>query len=296
MGILDSKTRIIDLILTGEGKRQLVNGEMVTEYISFSDSSMSYNDEDLEKLILESNNLPQDQITAESDVNELLRKIVTNDFKIINSKVYLLSGSELTNSFVSGSQLINYFDEVSKSSLQNFKKLQIIKSYDSFDQFENLSSNTTSSYFMITENDINKNDNTNKPNFNLNINTMPSIFLDPDTSKSKNYLYLPPVDENNNQLFDYGFKKGTNEIINDVSLRERLKNKKRSIFKLTGSGKNHIQIFQSQNDMLKKLDIIKYGEFIDEESNKNEAYFAGKLIVDETGNSTFYRMFTILIK
>jgi hypothetical protein len=291
MGILDSKTRIIDLILTNEGKRQLVNGEMVTEYISFSDSSMSYNDEDLEKLILESNNLPQDQIIAESDVNELLRKIVTSNFKIINSKVYDINLNPL-----SGSELINYFDEVSKSSLENFKKLQIIKSYDSFDQFENLSSNITSSYFSITKDDINQFDNTNKPNFNLNINTMPSIFLDPDASKSKNYLYLPPVDENNNQLFDYGFKKGTNEIINDVSLRERLKNKKRSIFKLTGSGKNHIQIFQSQNDMLKKLDIIKYGEFIDEESNKNEAYFAGKLIVDETGNSTFYRMFTILIK
>jgi len=291
MGILDSKTRIIDLILTNEGKRQLVNGEMVAEYISFSDSSISYNDEDLEKLILESNNLPQDEITPESDVNELLRKIVTSNFKIINSKVYDINLNPL-----SGSELNNYFDEVSKSSLENFKKLQIIKSYDSFDQFENLSSNITSSYFSITKDDINQFDNTNKPNFNLNINTMPSIFLDPDASKSKNYLYLPPVDENNNQLFDYGFKKGTNEIINDVSLRERLKNKKRSIFKLTGSGKNHIQIFQSQNDMLKKLDIIKHGEFIDEESNKNEAYFAGKLIVDETGNSTFYRMFTILIK
>jgi hypothetical protein len=291
MGILDSKTRIIDLILTNEGKRQLVNGEMVTEYISFSDSSMSYNDEDLEKLILESNNLPQDEITPESDVNELLRKIVTSNFKIINSKIY-----DINLNPISGSEFNNYFDEVSNSSLENFKKLQIIKSYDSFDQFENLSSNITSSYFSITKDDINQFDNTNKPNFNLNINTMPSIFLDPDASKSKNYLYLPPVDENNNQLFDYGFKKGTNEIINDVSLRERLKNKKRSIFKLTGSGKNHIQIFQSQNDMLKKLDIIKYGEFIDEESNKSEAYFAGKLIVDETGNSTFYRMFTILIK
>lgn len=291
MGILDSKTRIIDLILTDEGKRQLVNGQMITEYISFSDSSMSYNDEDLEKLILESNNLPQDQITSESDTNELLRKIVTSKFKIINSKVYDINLKPL-----SGSESNKYFDEVSKSSLENFKKLQIIKSYDSFDQFENLSSNTTSSYFSITKDDINQSDNTNKPNFNLNINTMPSIFLDPDASKSKNYLYLPPVDENNNQLFDYGFKKGTNEIINDVSLRERLKNKKRSVFKLAGSGKNHIQIFQSQIDMLKKLDIIKYGEFIDEESNKNEAYFAGKLIVDETGNSTFYRMFTILIK
>lgn len=291
MGILDSKTRIIDLILTDEGKRQLVNGQMITEYISFSDSSMSYNDEDLEKLILESNNLPQDQITSESDTNELLRKIVTSKFKIINSKVYDINLKPL-----SGSESNKYFDEVSKSSLENFKKLQIIKSYDSFDQFENLSSNTTSSYFSITKDDINQSDNTNKPNFNLNINTMPSIFLDPDASKSKNYLYLPPVDENNNQLFDYGFKKGTNEIINDVSLRERLKNKKRSVFKLAGSGKNHIQIFQSQIDMLKKLDIIKYGEFIDEESNKSEAYFAGKLIVDETGNSTFYRMFTILIK
>lgn len=291
MGILDSKTRIIDLILTNEGKRQLVNGQMVTEYISFSDSSISYNDEDLEKLILESNNLPQDQITAESDVNELLRKLITDKFKIINSNVY-----DINLNPISGSELTNYFDEVSNSSLENFKKLQIIKSYDSFNTFDDLNSDKKLAQFKITEDDINKSDNTNKPNFKLNINTMPSVFLDTDTSKSKNYLYLPPVDENDSQLFDYGFKKGTNQIINDSILRERLKNKKRASFKLTGSGKNHIQIFQSENDMLKKLDIIKYGEFVDEESNKNEAYFLGKLIVDETGNSTFYRMFTILIK
>lgn len=294
MGILDPKSRVIDLLLTNEGKRQLVNGQMRTEFISFSDSSVNYLDEDIEKIILEANNLPQDTITSESDDNELIKKLITSNFKINNGNVYDIR----LNSLKTGS-INDYFDEVSNSSLENFKKLQIIKSFDSFEQIKQLQSNIISSSFFITGSDIhNHNDeNDNKPVFNLSVDVMPSVFLDVDTSKTKNYLYLPPVDNLGKELFNYGFKKGTNQIINDDLLNNRLKDKKKIEYKLTSSGNTHIQFFQSEsNNKLKKLDIIKYGNLYDNKIFKGVAYFIGRLIIDNSGNSTFYRMFTVLIK
>lgn len=294
MGILDPKSRVIDLLLTNEGKRQLVNGQMRVDYISYSDCSINYNDEDIEKIILEANNLPQDQITPEADANELIRKILTSNFKVINGNAYDLRSQPLSGSITS-----DFFDEITNSSLQNFNKLQIIKSQDSFYDIKNLSSNILSSSIKITGDDINQNNEVNKPNNSLSVDLMDSIFLDVDASKSKNYLYLPPIDDNKNPLYDYGFKKGTNQILNDNLLNKRLSNKKKIDFKLNSSGKTHIQIFQSENNQtssLKKLDIIKYGDLFENKVYKGVAYFVGRLLVDNSGNSTFYRIFTILIK
>jgi hypothetical protein len=294
MGILDPKSRVIDLLLTNEGKRQLVNGQMRVDYISYSDCSINYNDEEIEKIILEANNLPQDQITPEADANELIRKILTSNFKVINGNVYDLQSQPLSGSITS-----NFFDEITNSSLQNFNKLQIIKSQDSFYDIKNLSSNILSSSIRITNDDINQNNEVNKPNNSLSVDLMDSIFLDIDASKSKNYLYLPPIDDNNEPLYDYGFKKGANQILDDNKLNKRLSNKKKIDFKLNSSGKTHIQIFQSEENQisnLKKLDIIKYGDLFDAGVYKGVAYFVGRLLVDNSGNSTFYRIFTILIK
>lgn len=286
MGILDPKSRIIDLLLTNEGRRQLVSGEMRVDYISFSDSSINYNDEEIEKIILEANDLPQDQITSESDANELIRKILTPNFKLINGNLYDIKSQPL-----SGSNVNDFFDEITYSSLENFNKLQIIKSEDSFTDIKDLSSNSNNLKFSIEEKD--------NLEEKISVNLMPSIFLDVDASKSKNYLYLPPVDDNDVPLYDYGFKKGTNEILNDESLNKRLLDKKKITFNLNSSGKTHIQIFQSENSLinkLKKLDIIKYGNLFEKNEFKGVAYFVGRLLVDSSGNSTFYRIFTILIK
>lgn len=294
MGILDPKSRVIDLLLTSEGKRQLINGQMRVDFISFSDTSINYNDEEIEKIILEANDLPQDQITAEADANELIRKILTPNFKVINGNAY-----DITSKPLSGSITSNFFDEIVDSSLENFKKLQIIKSQDSFYDNKNLSSDILSASITITNNDINQNNDDNKPSLNLSVDLMPSIFLDVDASKSKNYLYLPPTDDNDKPLYDYGFRKGTNEIINDDLLNKRLLNKKKNSFKLNSSGKTHIQIFQSENNSthsLRKLNIIKYGNLFESGTFKGVAYFVGRLLIDNSGNSTFYRIFTILIK
>lgn len=289
MGILDSKTRVIDLILTNEGKRQLVNGQMITEYVSFSDSSISYDNEDLEKLILEANNLPQDEITPEADANELIRKILTPNFKIINGNIFDLKSNTISGSnefFISGSISNEFFDEIAKSSFENFNKLQIINSYDSFEDINNISTDKLNDKFTIRNDD----------NFigKLNINNMDSIFLDPDASTSLNYLYLPPIDNNENPIFDYGFKKNTNKILTNDDLLKRLDTRKKITFNIESLEKAFIQIYQNipNSTKLKKLDIIKYGNIND----LGVVYFVGRLLVDDTGNSTFYRMFTLVLK
>ena len=52
-GILDKKTRFIDLIVTQEGKRQIASGKLRAEYASLSDSSVFYDkgqvDDDVRK-------------------------------------------------------------------------------------------------------------------------------------------------------------------------------------------------------------------------------------------------------
>ena len=91
----------------------------------------------------------------------------------------------------------------------------------------------------------------------------------------------------------------SNEILNDESLNKRLLDKKKLTFNLNSSGKTHIQIFQSESNLinkLKKLDIIKYGNLFENNKFKGVVYFIGRLLVDSSGNSTFYRIFTILIK
>ena len=74
MGILDSKTRILDSIVTLEGRKQLANGGINIRYVSFTDNATFYA-ADLEngsadatvRLYLEACHLPQDEVTFHAD-------------------------------------------------------------------------------------------------------------------------------------------------------------------------------------------------------------------------------------
>ena len=73
-GILDNKSRILDVILTPEGRRQLYDGFMRVDYVSFTDKetfyegSLTEGTEDASKRIfLEATTTPIDQIALETD-------------------------------------------------------------------------------------------------------------------------------------------------------------------------------------------------------------------------------------
>lgn len=73
-GILNSKSRIIDAMLTSEGRRQMAEGTFEVSYATFTDAGVAYipdsvngHDDPTGKIYFEACNLPQDQITFEAN-------------------------------------------------------------------------------------------------------------------------------------------------------------------------------------------------------------------------------------
>lgn len=90
-GILDSKSRIIDAILTSEGKRQMAEGTFEVSYATFTDAGVSYVPDSVDghqdptgRIYFEACNLPQDQITFEANDEGKLVPFRSHDIKVSN--------------------------------------------------------------------------------------------------------------------------------------------------------------------------------------------------------------------
>lgn len=101
-GILDNKSRILDAILTIEGRRQMAAGSFQVSYASFSDSDVAYlPDADdghadvSSRVYLEATNLPQDQITFEADDSGRLIPFRAQDIRISTSDGNVSSSSAI---------------------------------------------------------------------------------------------------------------------------------------------------------------------------------------------------------
>ena len=73
-GILDNKKRIMDVVITQEGKRQMANGDIRIQFASFTDKHTYYEADVVSgssdaqgRLYFEASSLPFDQITFETD-------------------------------------------------------------------------------------------------------------------------------------------------------------------------------------------------------------------------------------
>jgi hypothetical protein len=88
-GILDSKSRIIDAILTTEGRRQMAEDTFEISYATFTDAGVSYVTDKIDghqdptvKIMFEACNLPQDQITFEANDEGKLVSLRRQDIKL----------------------------------------------------------------------------------------------------------------------------------------------------------------------------------------------------------------------
>jgi hypothetical protein len=142
MGILDSKSRILDTILTLEGRRQIADGKLKVEWVSLSDSFTFY-ESDLvsgstdatQRLFFEASHSPQDQITFEADDSGKLQSFKNTteyDFKsgklIKNNDNSLYYNNDFT--IVEDETFVSLAKDLLKSSLDNFKNLQLLKTKD----------------------------------------------------------------------------------------------------------------------------------------------------------------------
>lgn len=227
-GILDKKSRIIDALLTYEGRRQIADGNFQVKYVSFSDRTVGYkidfdegHEDPTNKIYLEAFNAPYDQIVFEADDSGNLVPFRQHDsigvstitgpttgstswISFVNGKLKTriqtysnslsFSGSYVDSPIV-GAEFASQLDGILSNSIDNFRSLCILGSVDPL--FEDQD-------FALTPNEVgfeiykdNKNIQMMNPTL---VNTVDSLFSDEKLRNIDNFLYLPPILKNSTEV------------------------------------------------------------------------------------------------
>ena len=214
MGILDKKTRFIDLVVTQEGKRQMASGRLKAVYASLSDGNAFYNiaekENVSERLYFEVMERPENSIVLETDDSG---RIIPFDFSptgsIVGNNIFDHNASSqnvLDLKAVTGSQFSSLENTILATSLKHFDNNQFIGTYDpkGRNEFETNVDNIT---FTL---------NNNQPFYEgpytekINVNNAEPFFLDSKLTHLDNFKFLPPKNMD-------GSNYGTYEDIRSVS-------------------------------------------------------------------------------
>ena len=199
MGILDKKTRFIDLIITEEGKRQLSEGGLSPAFASLSDCFSFYeeNEDPSTRIYFEATSRPEDLIIYQKKDNGKLFSKIDSSFSVIGDKIFEQNGSaEDINKItaVTGSQFQSFLTgSLPKSIIDSFKNNYFLKSNleDRDNEFQ-LSKSTID--FTITNTAPFKSGPLQET---INVNDAEPFFLDPHLTYFKSFDFLPPVNTDN---------------------------------------------------------------------------------------------------
>lgn len=299
-GILDSKTRIMDVVITEQGRRQLAAGQMRVEYATFTDLGSFYSgdadgviDDPTTRIYFEAaSDLPSDLITFETDDSGLLIPYRADSFGA-GGKNMTLSGS--LRDKMSGSQAAV---AISQAILESWNNLQVIGTIDPLDDTQGFQPTRQQVTFSITK------DFPFKPNDVkvAVIDDIESLNHDVRLSKLDNFKYLPPINSSGELA---GQTIGSYTNFNESLDRDRQAFESRlqglefvDIEFVETSIENNflMQIFElSEDDGMIKLDVIDYGTrpSTADKSKLVRTLFAGKILTDGFGNPTFINIFTI---
>jgi len=324
MGLLDSKTRILDTQVTLEGRRQISTGRFKIEWISLTDGSTFYeadavsgSSDATKRLYLETCHLPQDQITFEADDSGKLMPF-RNDRNIIVKSGKIFSGSiNITGSFANDYELIeneqfaSLASSLLSSSLDNFKKCRMIGTIDPIFEDDLFLAGPSDISFVITDeqpiDDVRAQ--------SANINHLESFFQDRRMMHLDNFMYLPPVMKTEDavdltnpdqaRIFRIGEyaalgpvdKSDYSEFEEELLTAERTGFCKTVRFDPT-SRNNRIgaQFFEIRKNDILKLEAIDFGSYRTDDPDRpiKKVFFLGKVMVDDNGNYTFIHLFTLV--
>jgi len=320
-GILNPKSRIMDLVMTQEGKRQLASGDFKVSYASFTDKGTFYDrssisgssDTAYNRPYFEAVSYPFDSITIESnDQGNVLSVGVgqigtTSDrFAVKDGKIETKSSkTPVKNTADFDSKFSSYVDDIIKSTTQNFKKQQIIASRDPIDDSDQfLLSQTT---FNLSYSNIGPIAGTDLVPL---VDQAPSLLTHKRFANSLNFQYLPPIVESNDALVPMGSYPDIKEseeytyadLISDLdgSDPENPTCPRQTIRFIETSKSNDIcfQVYELGSSTLKKLDMVDFGSFFDAEDPDHpdkRVIFLGKVFVDSFGTPTYANIFTIIL-
>lgn len=317
-GILDPKTRVLDTIITNQGRAQAATGKMKIEYVSFSDAGAIYSLDTLvsggldftSRIKFEAGNLPQDQIVYEvDDSGKLLGNFISEgiQYTVAQGQIYITGSNDTTPSIpASGSQFNSLAGLLTAASLENFKKLQIIASPDPiFENYNDFIINPSRANFVITP---------TKPIprtelQEINIDNVESLFYDKRLSHVPNFQFLPPVNKpqpGTQEKLPIGDYVNVNQspILSWSDLELELNNLALKGFKqdiefLKTSDQNNLlcQFFELYDNQVAKLDVIDFGLFPpDANGISRHVFFVGKVFTDGYNATTYVNLFVLVFE
>ena len=321
MGILDSKQRFVDTVITAEGRRQLASGQFKVEFATFTDADVFYEKSGSQSVTADLGSriqleaptaLPTDIVTLETSVFgkvisetpglSILEGVtgVSGTFQVIDGQIKQFENSGSKN-LISGSVYRQVIGGFLSGTIGNFSALGTIGSND--DRFgpQKMSLSTDLAEFEVTNENINS------------ICSMPVGWLgwtteafsqDRHMSHLPNYKYLPPknkkspTDPEGKTLYDY-----PNNQQGDLMSLERLENEVRFLpsreidFSETSRQNNIVcQLFEVTDNTITKLSTIDFGQFEtgDPSQPNKRFFFAGKVFKPRASNRlTYINMFTV---
>lgn len=314
-GILNSKNRIFDTIITQEGRRQIAEGELKATYVSFTDSSAIYHRDTIvsggldetHRIILEAGNSLHDSITLEADDSGLLQAFPISGstaFPIRMGQV-LSSSQNGTLAPVTGSQFNSLAGALLSSSIDNFKNLYLLQSPDplTLKEKEFLIGPTSAKFTITGENPIPSDDMQV-----ANVDQLETLFYDKRLTHVPNFDFLPPVNK------PKPGKTETTPLGNYVSLnQEPIESFQQVLDEINDydnkgygvtvnftetSKENNVfgQFFEiARGGTMTKLDVVDFGEFESSEGTKH-VFYVGKVFLDSFGANTFINMFTLIFE
>lgn len=319
-GILDVKSRIIDAIITKEGRRQMANGTIRLNFASFSDEGIFYDSEngksarDISDLpILEVMSLPRDTVIPEVDSKGVFSLQLSDGTKIVNGR-NIISGTYDIVSDNNGVRTVipatpivtgtlNVYSGSSallNTSKDHFDQLNIIGTDDGLDKSEfslNLSAiklNTTIKEATLS---------TIKPLVFSNMlnHTIQTQYMVPyyQETKQSQRIYLGSYPKYNSVPIN-NFKKFTENLLNEKSVEGKLPQvlSKKEIHIHSQARSNNLlgQMFEINKNGFNKLVVIDYGSFTDENNQTKQVFFLGKPIRDMSGVPKLCRIFTLVFE
>jgi hypothetical protein len=215
MGILDKKTRFIDLVITQEGKRQIAAGKLRAELASLSDGSAFYDKSEFDdvqnRIYFEVMERPENSIVLEKDDSG---RLLPFDFSptgsIVGNNIFLGEVSEnnvLQMKAVTGSQFASTEAEIMDAMLRHFKNNYLLGTHDQIGSNE----------FVVSPREVvfeinNKAPFSNNPRSEvINVDFAEPFFLDPRLSHLPNFQFLPPINKNGSSFGIYEDLRATNE-------------------------------------------------------------------------------------
>lgn len=310
MGALDSKTRVIDVVMTPNGRASLARGGLNVAYATFTDGQTYYDpgsisgsyDTAADRIFLEApSSLPQDTLTQiTDDTGKLLPVDAFGTYASSDGTVYY-SGSLRITGYQTGSVFSSAVTNVTNMFQTAYEYNSFISTRPPLDddlEFTIVPNNTSFSIPSdLTDSSISE------------IDTVDSLFFDKRFANLPQFKFLPPVVSSGDTVAPLGqfrnIKKFNQYTYNDLKTEvlgtDTDPIKPRRDIDITSTTLENdlvIQMHEVTNNGVTKLDIVDYGEVVDytdRDHQQKRILFFGKVLLDNSETATYVNLFTVVI-